>query len=46
MKRLKFLPAVLMLVLCVGILAIGIYAITPTKNTIDGTITVNPSNNL
>ena len=43
MKRLKFLPTILMLVLCVGVLAIGIYAITPSKNTIDGTITIGAS---
>ena len=44
MKKLKLLPTVLMLVLCVGVLAIGVYAISPTKNTITGTITINASN--
>lgn len=44
MKKLKILPTVLMLVLCVGILAVGVFALTPTKNTISGTITVNSSN--
>ena len=44
MKKLKLLPTVLMLVLCVGVLAIGVFAITPTKNTISGTITINSAN--
>ena len=44
MKKLKLLPTILMLVLCVGVLAVGVFAITPTKNTISGTITVNASN--
>lgn len=44
MKKFKLLPAMLMLVLCVGVLAIGVFAITPTKNTISGTITINASN--
>ncbi len=44
MKKFKLLPTVLMLVLCVGVLAVGVFAITPTKNTISGTITINASN--
>lgn len=40
MRKLKLLPTVLMLVLCVGVLAIGVWAITPSKNTITGTITI------
>ena len=44
MKKLKLVPFALMFVLCVGILAFGIYAITPNTNTIKGTITVNPGN--
>ena len=44
MKKLKLLPSILMLVLCVGVLAVGVFAITPTKNTITGTITINATN--
>ena len=44
MKKLKFMPAVLMLVASFAILAIGIYAVAPTKNTLKGTITVNSAN--
>ena len=40
-KKLKFLPTILMLVLCVGVLAIGIYAAGTTTNNIQGTITIN-----
>lgn len=41
MKRLKLIPSVLMLVLCVGMLAVGIYAIKPLTNTISGTINIS-----
>ena len=44
MKKLKFLPSVLMLVLCLAVLAVGIYAIKPTQNTIEGTITIGATN--
>ena len=44
MKKLKLLPSILMLVLCVGVLAVGIYAVKPTKNQISGTITIGASN--
>ena len=44
MKKVKFLPSVLMLVLCLAVLAVGIYAIKPTQNTIEGSITVNSTN--
>ena len=44
MKKLKILPSLLMLVLCFGVLAVGIYALTPTQNAISGTITVNTAN--
>lgn len=43
MKRLKLLPSILMLVLCVGVLAVGIYAAAPISHTIGGTITVSAS---
>jgi len=44
MKKIKLLPSVLMLALCIGILGIGIYAANPTNNVITGTITVNAAN--
>ena len=44
MKKLKILPSLLMLVLCFGVLAVGIYALTPTQNAISGTITINAAN--
>lgn len=44
MKKLKFLPAILMLVLCTGILAVGVLALGPTENYVDGQITVGVSN--
>ncbi len=44
MKRIKLLPSVLMLALCIGILGIGIYAANPTNNVISGTITVTAAN--
>ena len=44
MKKLKILPSILMLVLCVGVLAVGVFAITPTKNQIMGSITINAIN--
>ena len=44
MKKLKFLPSILMLVLCVGVLAVGIYAIKPSTNAISGTITIGATN--
>ena len=33
-----------MLVLCMGVLAVGIYAVKPTKNQISGTITIGATN--
>lgn len=44
MKRLKLLPSVLMLVLCVGVLCMGIYAASPNSNQITGSITINAAN--
>ncbi|MBQ9786060.1 MAG: hypothetical protein IJW25_01180, partial [Clostridia bacterium] len=44
MKKFKYLPSVLMLVLCLAVLAVGIYAIKPTQNTIEGTITIGATN--
>ena len=44
MKKFKYLPSVLMLVLCLAVLAVGIYAIKPTQNTIEGSITIGATN--
>ena len=44
MKKFKLLPSVLMLVLCMGVLAVGIYAISPAQNNVTGTISVIASN--
>lgn len=44
MKKIKLLPSVLMLVLCIGVLGLGVYAATPATNTITGQITVNSAN--
>ena len=44
MKKFKFLPTLLMLVLCGGVLAVGIYAAGTTTNDITGTITINAGN--
>ena len=45
MKRMRLIPSVLMLVLCIGVLGLGVYAASPTSNAITGTITVNSANN-
>ena len=36
----KILPTFLLLILCVGVLTMGIYAVAPTRNTVDGTINI------
>ena len=40
MKKLKFLPTIMMLVVCVAVLAFGVLAISPTTNKIAGSIVV------
>ena len=45
MKRMKLIPSILLLVLCIGVLGLGVYAASPTSNAITGTITVNSANN-
>ena len=45
MKKLKFIPSIIMLVLCVGVLAIGVFAVKPTQNAISGSITISATNN-
>ncbi len=44
MKRAKLIPSILMLVLCVAVLAVGIYAVSPAQNNVTGTISVIASN--
>ena len=44
MKKIKILPSILMLIACVAILGVGVFAIAPTQNTISGSITINASN--
>ncbi len=46
MKRAKLIPSILMLILCVSVLAIGIYSAMPTTNTINGTINITASASL
>ena len=43
-RRLKIVPSILLLVLCLGILGVGIYAAKPASNTISGTVTVTAAN--
>ena len=44
MKKIKILPSILMLVACIAILGVGVFAVAPTQNTISGSITINSSN--
>ena len=44
MKKLKILPSILMLTLCIAILGVGVFAVAPTQNTISGSITINSAN--
>ena len=44
MKKIKILPSILMLVACVAVLGVGVFAVAPTQNTISGSITINASN--
>lgn len=41
MKKFKFLPTILMICLCIGILAIGVFAIDAGRNDLNGSITVS-----
>ena len=41
MKKTKFLPAMLMLVFCIGLITAGVYAMTPASSTVAGTVVVN-----
>ncbi len=40
MKRAKLIPSILMLVLCTAVLAVGIYAASPTSHSIVGTVNI------
>ena len=44
MKKIKLLPSLILLALCVAVLGIGIYAASPASNQITGTVTVNAAN--
>ena len=41
MKKFKLLPSLIMLVLCIGVLAVGVYALSPISNSIAGTINIS-----
>ena len=41
MKKAKLIPSMLMLILCVSVLAVGIYSAVPITNTITGTINIS-----
>ena len=41
MKKLKLLPSVLMMIMCVGILAVGVFAISPIVSTIGGKLSIS-----
>ncbi len=41
MKKFKLLPSLIMLVLCVGVLAVGVFALNPISNNIAGTISIS-----
>ena len=41
MKKVKLIPSLIMLVLFIGVLAIGVYALSPISNSIAGTISVS-----
>lgn len=40
MKRSKIMPSILMLIVCIAVLGIGIYAATPTTHSVMGTINI------
>lgn len=41
MKKIKLLPSILTLVLCIGVLAVGVLAFNPISNSVGGTISVS-----
>ena len=44
MKKIKLIPSLILLALCIAILGIGIYAAAPAGNTITGTVTITAAN--
>ncbi len=40
MKKSKLIPSILLLVLCIAVLGVGIYAAIPTSTSIEGTLTI------
>ena len=44
MKKFKYIPAIFMFILTVGILAFGVFSLMPTQNAISGTISINAVN--
>ena len=44
MKKLKFLPMLFMLLVCLGVFGLGVYAGTPSKNDVTGNINVGHLN--
>lgn len=44
MKKRKLIPSLLVLLLCVAVLGVGIYAARPASNRISGTVTINAAN--
>lgn len=43
MKKLKFLPSVLMMIACIAVLVIGVYSATPIESVLRGTINISAS---
>ena len=41
MKKTKLIPSIIMFILCVAVLAIGVYAVSPTTHNIVGTVTIS-----
>ena len=44
MKKLKFFPSLLMLVLCVAVLCVGVFAMVPSNNQLTGKLKVVAAN--
>ena len=40
MKKTKLIPSIIMFILCVAVLAIGVYAVSPTTHNIVGTVKI------
>ncbi|MBQ9786014.1 MAG: hypothetical protein IJW25_00940, partial [Clostridia bacterium] len=44
MKKFKYLPTIIIMVLCIAIIGVGIYAINLTQNKVVGSLTIGASN--